>query len=392
MSGRDLVVEVANDNPVDMSKISGSGRVLIPGGFGSAAERVTGALGPAFSLVTVPGTPNATGLGVFSGTNSGTILAQSPNIPLQLDGAWSNPTGRISATNGGVLIVSTFPGSFGDFSVTSAEVDLRVPLTTAQLHGIAASRATFGVENTLTNTNDTFALNGNETLKLAGIIVGGSITGTATDRDFVRIAQSGTLQNVAVLNLPLTVQQDAVLNASDLTLNGTAIHLQGGSFQSTTVSGTVLGTGEIVFDGPGSLNQLTATGGFVVNPGITVRTGASNGTLVASVNNGTVWAQSFPQTLTLSGAWDNTRGTIRASNGSTMFLLGTTSTPKLGNLVNDGGTITFGTVLDNTGQTFRFGGNQGTWNFSGEVTNGTVDFTGATLVPLFGAPPPCWTA
>ena len=119
----------------------------------------------------------------------------------------------------------------------------------------------------------------------------------------------------------------------------------------------------------------------MVNPGITVRTGTGPGTcnIQGPINKGMISAQTPQYTVTFNSL-DNTQGTIRASNGGTIRVLGSIPTAKLGNLVNDdGGTISLEAIVDNTGQTLHFGGNKGNWIFSGEVENGMVDLTGATL-------------
>jgi hypothetical protein len=86
-------------------------------------------------------------------------------------------------------------------------------------------------------------------------------------------------------------------------------------------------------------------------------------------------------TLTFGGTIDNTGGTVVVDPGSEVVLDPPTSTPsQIGNIVNNGGTVVLGGLLDNTGNTLTFGGPTGTWILSDLVQNGTVDLPSTTVL------------
>jgi hypothetical protein len=248
-----------------------------------------------------------------------------------------------------------------------------------------------------------------------GIYGGGRLANTtllkATNGQPVSVTGSGTLDNVSLAS-DVTVADGAQLTiGNSLTLvSGASITLNS-SFTQTGLllvhgTQTISGDGQIVLAGTtfnndvilGDNNGPTA---LTLGPGVTVRGGGridqnNSSTLL---NEGTIQADAFSQTLMVAPALTNT-GTLRVTNGAVLDLTGTwtnsgaiqvdnatldldgnfaglsatTGFSRNGGTVNVGGILTGGLALDGT---------TGSWNVDGGlVIGGTFSVSAGAQLSL----------
>jgi hypothetical protein len=83
-------------------------------------------------------------------------------------------------------------------------------------------------------------------------------------------------------------------------------------------------------------------------------------------------------TCDIDNNWDNTTGTIQANGW--IYFYGTTTTSAMGTLINNG-QMTLESTVNNSAQSFSFGGSTGTWILDGAVVNsGTVSIPSTTQI------------
>lgn len=345
-------VSLTAGSGLNIGTISGTGQIILNGIPNSSGYNspITGNLAAGLTLETGTYVPSYGGYASFQGSNFGTILSRTSGQIIQLGGNWSNPSGMIQASGGGVISITSFPGAFGNLAINAGTLDVEVPLNTSQLLGISASAATysFGQSGSLNNSGSTFNLTGNETLQLGGGSVnGGVVSGTPTDQ--VAVSGFGHLNGLTT-SVPITIQAGAALFTTGLSLNATSVKMIGGSnyigfYYSTSLSGPISGTGSIFFEN-NSQNQLVSP--VTIAPGIAIKTDTGSGYLSNTSNQGTIVAGTNHQEVTLLGSLTNT-GLIEAEYGGTIVTTGIASWTDNGILaLFDGGTIlankfTFGT-------------------------------------------------
>jgi hypothetical protein len=128
---------------------------------------------------------------------------------------------------------------------------------------------------------------------------------------------------VLALNLDVVDSGDLVAAQNDVILENATVRLMGEN--SRVYGSSVLGTGEVVFDAPAVGAPGPNIRGTIIGPGITVRTGASGGGLVAFnvnntfINDGRVISETPGTSIWTEHAVFN-RGTIEARNGGTVVL------------------------------------------------------------------------
>jgi hypothetical protein len=334
---------------LNISGISGTGQIVLNGVPDSSGydSTITGNIAPNITLTTGPYVADYGGYATFTSANNGTILAQTLGQEIQLSGSWSNPSGSIQATGGGIISVASFPGSFGNFSLTGGTLDVETTLTTAQLRTINATSATFsvGFNGTLNNYSDSLSLTGNETLSLfGGTVDGGLIAGTSTDQ--ISVTRWGYFNGVTTA-VPVNVQGGAALVSEGLTLNGSTINMIGGSdyvgfYYTTALTGPISGNGRIIFQG-NSENQIPTA--FTVAPGISVETGTGSGSLTSVINRGAILAITNKEYISISGSLTNT-GILEAAFGGSLVVGGISSWTNNGTIsLFDGGQITVGNTI-----------------------------------------------
>jgi hypothetical protein len=163
-----------------------------------------------------------------------------------------------------------------------------------------------------------------------------------------QIGVNGRLDRVTLAMPSFTTGGFFVSNR--LTLEDTTVHLYGTSTTGLRGSGTLDGTGRILFDG--TSNGVIGDFALTIGPGISIETGTRGGTIGADgasiVNKGTVISSSSFG-LRLLGDWDN-QGTIKLAGGS-IELAGNVTTTSLGTFERSGGTLSLSGRLDLEGGT-----------------------------------------
>jgi hypothetical protein len=205
-----------------------------------------------------------------------------------------------------------------------------------------------------------------------------------------------------------------------LNLNGTiTLNASSSLFVLPTAANPVtINGGTIAFAGGTGQRQLLDFGGsgtLTLGPTTTVHGGGSGGPYNGSsighsspnpftlVNQGLISADQANKFLTIetkyltnqgtmqatNGAylyitpettWSNA-GLIRSSPGSNVILSGLVSTPGLGTIAANGGDVTIGGTLDNTGSTLTLDHNTGSWQLSlGSLANGMIKHGSVNLL------------
>jgi hypothetical protein len=367
---------------MDITSISGNGQIVVDGvpnsaGYGTA---IHGVVSPNITLATGgPGNLNFT----FDGANQGTLLAQTPSVPLRLVSGWSNAGGVVEAVNGGAIELNSNPGSLGNFTVNGATLSITTGISTSQLGQIGATNATELIGSgfipsggTLDNTSAVLAIGGNgNTFALAGgQINGGTVTaavpgthlhaiGTPVGLPVGYLPTTSTASNVTFA-LPVDIDDRATLaSIGQLTLNGVDVSLGGSSSLTLSTlslasaggtSGAIIsGQGSIVFNGIGTLNAVTATTALTIGPGITIRTGSGGGSVgslsVPVINQGLISARTPGRTLTVSGSAYglSNLGIMEAVNGGSLVLNGLTNITAIN--ASGTGSVTLGGSWGNAG-------------------------------------------
>jgi hypothetical protein len=382
------------------------GTLSVAGSFRPGANPVTGTgivrfvAGPTqpthITIAPAPGVPVATlGPGITLDTAGLTGTLGSPTqsvhvlspvlIPIHttlfVDGPdWSLPDVTVSGT---LRLLNTFP--------------------TSRLAGIRHDRGNglIIINGTLDNTGATLDLaqaGGNVTW--TNTIKGGTITSSSPSATLVPIHEGTVplLDGVTIdfdwapRNIPLfrfanglALANDHVLTVNSGTNAGAAL----------TGTGSVTGSGSIVFNNNANLHATSSMKADALGPGITVRTAAAFPAALSSVSldvpslQGTVVADVPRFSVTLAGAnWVNT-GTLVVNRGT--LLLGGSFTPSsIGRLVRtgDGGVYVNGTLNMPPGDdTLNIDDSTGSLGFSGGTVNGgTIRTAGGAVALVSGSP------
>ena len=355
------------------------------------------------------GTVNSTG--PFS--SSGTMSASGTGT-LSLGGAWSS-SGTISSSGTGTLNLGADANGWsntGTITATTGTVNLGGVFTLEDLGAFSATGGTVNLTGTMDVTGGTLALtatSGSWNL-MGGTIKGGTITATGGASLSLAPDNSGVFDGVT-LDTDFTLSSDSTLYVRNgLTLGSARLILSGavnGYSQTIYFQGTqtLAGTGEVVFGGSSSFNNLYALGDgslagaavLTIGAGITVH-GSMGGTVGgyfqydSVLNQGIISADTAGQMITifngftnqgtvsapagtviLNGAWSSS-GTISQSGAGTLDLGGDS------NAWSNTGTITATAGTVNLGGVFTLA-SLGTFNRTGSTVNltGTMDLAGGTL-------------
>lgn len=376
--------------------------------------------------------PDQAGISVNTGfVNQGTMRAVN-NGRLTLRGVWSNTASGSITSDASTLNLgsdnSTWTNAGIIQAVNGSAVNLGGLFTLTGLGSFTAGTSTVNLTGTLDNTNTTLALNaatGPWNVR-GGTLKGGSYTSADGSQ---LLFGSGTLDGVT-LNSDVTIPSSVTI-LDGLTLNA-VIHLGTASLPGTlSFSGAqeLAGSGTIVL-GSNDSNQISASGTLTVDSGITIRgqagtlTGAvlNEGTIAADtpgdsfgveivgaapgmINQGTIraangsilyvagmWTNAATGTIAANAStlwlgngtnpWNNA-GTITSTNGSTVNLESKFTVADLGNFQRSGGTVNLYGTLNNTATTLALNAATGSWRMGsgGAIIGG--DYTsadGASLV------------
>jgi filamentous hemagglutinin len=332
---------------------------------------------------------SGTGDGACTVINQGTISAET-NHSINLRDGWINQ-GVLDASVGTV----NMSGSF----------------STAQVGTIKSSGSgSLLVSGTLNNAGSNWSINGAARtvyLTTGACISGGSISTS----DGARLKTIGTDWTYMPTLSGTTINGDVEATYGYLRItNGLAFAggnrlLFGGnaSVISFVGSQTISGSGEIVFESPGTVSN---DGMLTISPGVTIRTGASAGTFglygAGFVNHGTISAQTEGKLLRIGGPWTSDGALVLAAG--TLNLGGTFSAASLATLHRSAGSLVISGYLNNTSSALNVGvptGNVileggviaggtvaiadnyeliGTGTLSGVVLSGAVRASGGTLM------------
>ncbi|HET6878560.1 MAG TPA: Ig-like domain-containing protein [Pirellulales bacterium] len=377
--------------------------------------------------------PDQSGISVNTGfVNQGTMRVVN-NGTLTLRGLWSNTASGSITSNASTLNLGSGNDSWTNAGAIQAAngsaVNLGGLFTLAGLGSFTTTASTVSLTGTLDNTNTTLALNaatGSWNLR-GGTLKGGSYTSADGSQ---LLFGSGTLDGVT-LNSDITIPSSVTV-LDGLTLNA-VIHLGTASLPGTlSFSGAqeLAGNGAIVL-GSDDYNQVNSSGGtLTIDGGITIRGQAgtvtgnviNEGTIAADtpgdsfgieivgtapgiINQGTIratngsilyvagaWTNSTTGAITAdastlwlgngTNAWNNA-GSISSTNGSTVNLESTFTLANLGNFQRSGGTVNLYGTLNNTGTTLALNATTGSWQMGSGGTIIGGDYTsadGASLI------------
>jgi hypothetical protein len=385
--------------------LGGSGQVIF-GGTSTLNELTSGGTLTVASGLTVRGRSGRLGSVGSALVNQGTIIADVDGGVIDINSETFTNTGTIEVRNGGTVRFNSPWHNDGIIKVADGTLNLGGQFTTADLRTVQRTPGgTIKITGLLQNDNAILPLNDSTgTLVLdGGTIRGGRIsaTGNAT-----LTLSSGTLDGV-------TLDSDFTLRNSDFitVLNGLSLNSTLTLTSSPNPSGvffdgaqTLNGSGQIVFGGTDSLNQLQLRGGLTIAPGITIRgrSGFIGSTGVPLNNYGTIRAEAAGQTIYVAGQPLVSSGTIQATNGGTVQLdghwsnsgtlkindgtlifSGSFATADLGALQRTGGTVALRGQLDNTNSVLTLTDTTGSWILdTGAIHGGTIRTSGAATLQL----------
>jgi hypothetical protein len=333
--------------------------------------------------------------GVNLSTNGGTLGLGTPG---DVTKTWDT-TGTISVTNGTVKLGGA-TSSLSALTVTISTINVVSTYTTAQITPLlGGNKLSVGAGGVLDNTNATLALDGAaQTLTLAG---GKLTSGTVTATNGARVVVTGYGSTFDGLTLnsdvDMTTSNANATVLDGLTLNGTLLlgDRAGQTTSTLNFSGdqTLDGTGTIHFgqtNSPNRLNLLSVPYGntLTIGSGITISQG--NGAIGSAynyyysqgsvVNQGVIDADGGGSSIVLNLNSFSNEGTIEASNGGSLTVTGLAS--GLGTVILqdansaltlNGSSYTVDSSFNLTdGQTLNL---LGTWSSPAGVTIMTTDAT-----------------
>ncbi|MHC4715379.1 MAG: hypothetical protein ACYS5V_00265 [Planctomycetota bacterium] len=265
-------------------------------------------------LTVEPGVTIRTGaqggrIGGWSLTNQGTIEIGDGKT-VELHGGWTNE-GTIRIDHGTLKLEGSF--------------------TTPGMGTIENNDGLIEIRGRLDNTGHTLSFGGGGgTLRLGtgGQVVGGTIASTGGS---VLYLEGGPKLDGVTLATDSRVRSTGVSVENGLALSGTTMTFDasyGNAGLKFYGTGSLSGTGEIVFNGAGSsyYGYVSVQEGTVtIDPGITIRTGAQDGRVTDGgsgvlVSHGQIRSEQAGRTMTFRGI---NEGDIIADNGGNLTILGT---------------------------------------------------------------------
>ncbi|MGE3166740.1 MAG: beta strand repeat-containing protein [Planctomycetota bacterium] len=370
---------------------------LIGTGTGSFVNQGTMRSDTAGQTVQVTNLSNTGMLQAFGGTldlngvtgNLGTAQVNGGGV-LDVDGNYTVNSALIVRDASTLTLRGTWVNA-GGIAMTNSTVNLGGSFQQSSLASFTRSGGTVNLTGTIDVTGTTLAFNAasGSWMFVGGTVMGGTIT-MANGQSLIPTTTAGTLSGVTLAGVL------AMPNDADITVTNGLTFAPGGGIQMTTSnnftditlngSQTIGGTGEIVFDGTGTLvrNRLftnVAATTITFGPGVTLRgrqgligTGTGN-----FVNEGTIRSDTAGQTVQVTNLTNT--GTLQAFGG-TLDLNGVT-----GNLgtaqVNGGGVLDVdGNYTVNSSLTIRDASTltlRGTWVNAGGIamTDSTVNLGGS---------------
>jgi hypothetical protein len=343
-----------------------------------------------------------------TGTNNGTLVAAGGTLAVGGTGAWSNTVANgVTATNGTLTLGGAWsnPGS-GTIVTSDSTINLGGTFTTAQaLAVVHTGTTTISITGTMTNSGGTQLVLGPATgswYMNGGTIVGGTITGTSTER-LIPTASTNVLDGVTIaantiLDLSQVSGAGCYLN-NTVTINGQVLlgdtaGVRYGRLYWNTATTVWGGSGEIVYGANGNNGCFVQANNTTLTIASPLKIHGIDGYFYANysgstlINNGTIssdgggtWTLNFVawtngstgvinalnagsvMNLTSSGAWIN-NGSITANSGSTVTLTNSGTGTNNGTLAAAGGALTVG----------------GTGAWSNTVANGVTATNGTLTV------------
>jgi hypothetical protein len=374
--------------------LGGDGQVLFAGSSSLESIRSGSALtiGPGIAVRTAG---QSGSLVPYSLINQGILSAESAGQSLELLPSTFLNQGTVQASAGTFEITASSWTNTGTFNVSGdALLELDGKFTTAGLGTLIHTGGTIDIIGTLDNTGETLRLDAPAGLVNLnfGTLVGGTLaTGVGGAGLVISKNKSGSFTGVQ-LDTDFTLNSASLGIRNGLTLlNSHRLTLVGGSV-AVIGDQSLLGTGEVVFDG--TSNSSVSGAGLVVGSGIVVRTGAGGGSINSSAltNQGLISAETTGQKITIGGAsfinqgtvaatagtiaitassWTNS-GTFSLASGATLQMGGTFRTEDIGTLIRSGGTLDITGTLDNTGDTLAIDSSIGPFNLRGGTIRGGV--------------------
>jgi hypothetical protein len=348
--------------PIGTQTVGGTGAIVYDGTYNPTANVAGNS-----TLTLAPGITVRTGTAgggiITSGTviNQGVIASQTSGKTLGISTTPFLNQGTLLATNGGVLALN------GTLSV-------------AQLGIFSASGGVIRIGGVLDNSNNALALTGGtNSLAIAGTLKGGTLT-NATG---LTLSSSSTFQEVT---LATNLTPTSILWLSNgLSLDGVTLSLPNTATLWCLNSGTLGGSGTVLFTGTtgGKIEGTNYT--LTLAPGITARTGAGGGTLEPShlINQGVISAQTAGRTLAINTKSFLNTGTLQVLDSGSLNL--STQTAILGGtlLVGNGGTLVLSRGTVTLAAPLQV--NNGTVKFDAHLFNaGSIGGTGKISVGVIG--------
>lgn len=286
-------------------------------------------------------------------TNEGTLhVANGRHLWITLNSQWSN-TGSIDVDAG-------------------SQLHLLGPVSLATIGRINNTGGTVRIHGQIDNTNSTLSLDafggnwiighdiGQYSYDKARITGGKIVPGSGlTELQFLG---STVLTQGVVLDADAQILSGALVEADNLTLNGT-LKLNGGGLSGATF---LDGTGQVLFKSTGHLNASR------IGPDITIRTQGGSGNIGTNLNQGLIEADG--QSLSITGTAFTNEGTVRATNGAGLYLnISSTWTNK--------GAIT----VEDSKLTLNYSDTQARFDTSTiQVTNSTINLGGTFKADMVG--------
>ena len=311
----------------------------------------------------------------FALTNAGTINANQ-SVTLQVDpGNGTTNTGTFEATAGGTLsLIGGYTNTGG--TILSTGSGSEVNLSGASITG-----------GTLTTSSGGVMYSGGSTLSGLTISTGSTITAENNTVTVLQgaITNNGTISLASVGNTTdLQLSGGAALeitNGSSITLSNNFNNRIYGSNSSDTLTndagGTIQGSGQLGLGSGGNAFALVNAGTINANQSVTLQLNPGNGT----TNTGTLEATAGG-TLQLLGSYTNTGGTILSTGSGSVVNLsgssitgGTLTTASGGVMYSGNGTLSSLTI--STGSTITTENNTVTVLQGAITNNGTISLASA---------------
>jgi hypothetical protein len=264
------------------------------------------------------------------------MSARTPGMRIHSAIAALRNTGTIEVSNGSAFVLASTWHNDGTFVLGQGTLALAGTFKSSDIGSIARAAGstgtlqignfdTDGPLDALDNHNETLALNPSVgPWYLRGTIAGGTISSTTAPN---LIFAGGSLDGVTLdgsFSYPVPtavriVNDCTFAPGTRYTINSISVSAEGAL--ETVDTASVQGSGEIVFDGPGTTGRV---GGFnpglmTSGPNILIRTGASGGVVGRLINHGTISSQTagsgFPSSAS-SRTWARSKRAMAARSRS----------------------------------------------------------------------------